>query len=106
MNNRFLIEIGGVLKVRCIDCKKKCACIALPTFSMYFCENPLCPNNLELRYYDKGGRFEVFDYGAIFKNEEFQASVDKLLAEQMQYMLSGKPQPAQIFDLHGNKKPL
>jgi len=60
---------------------------------MYFCENPTCRNNLELRYTDKG-EFELHDYGACFKDEEVQASIEKLIKEQQ--VLIG-PQPAKIY---------
>ena len=105
MNNRFLIDIGGVLKVRCLDGKESCACIPLPKFSMYFCENPECSNNLELRYYDKGG-FKLHDYGAVFKDAEFQENLGKLMEAQKASVFEGMPEPAKVYDLQDHKKPV
>lgn len=80
MNNRFLVAMGAVVKVRCMDCWQPCVWIPLPTFSVYFCENPDCGNGLELRYH-KNGKFEIREFGAAFKDLEIREPVDKLMME-------------------------
>lgn len=86
----------SVLKVRCLECRQPCSGIALPHFTMYFCENPECSNNLELRYFDDR-HFELHDYGALFKDQDFRVAITKMIEEQRLITVPVPAEPAKVF---------
>jgi len=102
-NNRFIVSLDGVIKVRCLDCKGHCGGIALPEFTMYFCENPSCGNNMELRYLDKEKKFELHDYGGLFTEPEFQTAVENMMEEQQLLVRPEPVAPAEIIEFPGKK---
>ena len=101
-NNRFIVDMAGVIKVRCLDCKRVCSGIALPEFTMYFCENPTCGNNLELRYLEKERKFELHDYGGLFAEPEFQTAVKNMIKEQ-KLLIKPVKKPAKIIEFPLNR---
>jgi hypothetical protein len=59
-------------------------------------ENPNCSSNLELRYFDDR-YFELHDYGALFKDKDFQTAITKMIEEQRLINVPAPAEPAKVF---------
>ena len=79
-SNPFLIVLGNPDKVCCLRCKEWCQEIALPDFTMYFCDSIYCTNILELRHMGDGS-WKLHDYGAAVQTLLTESHVEQLLVK-------------------------